>query len=227
MSLRAGMDLPLSPDQAHYLTRVMRADEFLAFHCGAEFLCSIIAKNVRTGKLKAKVISKTKHLDPSGTWTMYFAPIKRIDDLVSAIVQMGAGRLAPVITERTVVRNVNWERVKRVIIEAAEQSGRNSLPELAPPVQFGDVDWNGVVFGDERVVQAGTEFSRALRGHYDPVGPRLRGDDISLMVGPEGGFSDAEFMALDTADAIGIGLGPTILRAEVAAVALIARTVNT
>jgi len=214
MPLKAGANLPLMPDQAHYLTRVMRADKFLAFNDGAEFEC-------RAGRDRFKVVKATGRADPSGEWTMYFAPIKKTEDLVSAVVQLGAGRLVPIITERTVARNVNWGRVRRVIIEATEQSGRNSLPELAPPVKFDEVDWKGVVFGDERQTKV---ESGVLRVELKQAGKsQLSTLNTPLLVGPEGGFSEGEFKALDMAGAVGVSLGATILRAEVAAVALAAK----
>ena len=203
MPLVAGANLPLSNEQAHYLARVMRTDSFLAFHNGKEFEC-------RARRDRFKVVKATGRADPSSDWMMYFAPIKKTEDLVSAIVQMGAGRLVPIITERTVQRNVNLERVRKIIVEAAEQSGRNSLPVLDAPMKFGEVDWKGVVFGDERKINVGSKVK----------GLKFNG---ALMVGPEGGFSDAEFNALDMAGAVGVSLGATILRAEVAAVALAAQ----
>ena len=212
--MRTGANLSLTPDQAHYLTRVMRADIFLAFHNGDEFEC-------RVGNGRFLVGKKTKRADLSGGWTIYFAPIKRIEDLVSAVVQMGAGRLVPVITERTVARNINPDRMRRVIIEAAEQSGRNSLPELAPPVRFADVDWSGVVFGDERMAH-----SAEFRVKSSELRVAWREANSKLLIGPEGGFSEVEFKALDALGAVGVGLGRTILRAEVAAVALAAKVIN-
>jgi 16S rRNA (uracil1498-N3)-methyltransferase len=126
--------------------------------------------------------------------------------LIGAVVQMGAGVLQPVITERTVARHINWDRMKKIIIENAEQSGRNGIPELRPPIPFAELDKRGIVYGDER--RAGSDS------------PQRKCN--TLLVGPEGGFSDAEFAALDEAGATGVSLGPTILRAEVAAAALCA-----
>jgi 16S rRNA (uracil1498-N3)-methyltransferase len=202
--LAAGAAAPLTAGQLHYLAHVMRTDKFLAFNGGTEYLAAV-------GNKSAGILEATEHKDPGEKWTFCFAPVKKIEELISGVVQMGAGVLQPVITERTVVRRVNWERMRRVIIENCEQSGRNSVPELRPPIAFAELDKKGVIYGDER--QSGTAPSKSA--------PEYK-SDMTLLVGPEGGFSDAEFAALDKAGATGVSLGATILRAEVAAVALCA-----
>jgi 16S rRNA (uracil1498-N3)-methyltransferase len=202
--LSAGAAAPLTAGQLHYLAHVMRTDEFLAFNGGTEYLAVVENKS-------ARILEPTGRKNPGGKWTFCFAPVKRIEDLISGVVQMGAGVLQPVITERTVVRHINWDRMRRIIVENCEQSGRNSIPDLRPLIAFAELDKKGLIYGDER--QGATAPSKAA--------PEYK-SDLTLLVGPEGGFSDAEFAALDKAGATGVSLGPTILRAEVAAVALCA-----
>ena len=230
--LQEGASVSLTREQHHYLTKVMRTDRFLAFGGGEEFEATV------TGVAAAKIIKNTGRLDPSGGWIFCFAPIKKTEDLISAIVQMGAGVLHPVITERTTARHINWARMRKIIIENAEQSGRNSIPELRPPIAFKDLQKKGVVFGDERKcgvwsVKCGVgnrKDSSAVKNDLLIVetnaNSTLHTSHFTLMIGPEGGFSDAEFDALDDAGAIGVGLGATILRAEVAAVALAAKVIG-
>ena len=116
---------------------------------------------------------------------------------------MGVARFQPVITARTVAAHINWERMHKIAIEAAEQSNRNSVPEILPAVKFSDLDLSDIVFADERAAY-GADMPHTAHG-------------TRLMTGPEGGFSDEEFAALDAAGAHGISLGKTILRAELAA----------
>jgi len=210
--LEEGAVVPLTDSGLRYLVRVMRTDKFLAFNDGAEYNAIILVN-------RAKILEKTKHIDPSGNWTLCFAPIKKMEDLIAGAVQMGVGRLQPVITEHTVARHVKWERMKKIIIENSEQSGRNSLPELLPPIPFRSLDKKGLAFGDER------KAAPSARSHN--LGPAIKPrDDNVLFIGPEGGFSDAEFAVLDKEGAIGISLGSTILRSEVAAVALAAKLIG-
>jgi 16S rRNA (uracil1498-N3)-methyltransferase len=195
----------LTPGQFHYLTKVMRTDKFLAFNGGIEFEAGVMPN------AEFQIFNQTSRKDPSGSWTFCFAPIKRIEDLISGVVQMGAGVLLPVITERTVARHVNWDRMRKIIIESSEQSGRCSLPEMRAPISFAELDKRRIIYGDER--KCGPRNARA---------PLPAADDSVFLIGPEGGFSESEFSALDAAGAIGVSLGKTILRAETAAIALCA-----
>ena len=218
--LREGAAAPLTQEQLHYLTRVMRTDRFLAFNGGVEY--EAMVENGR-----AKILAKTCHADPSGDWTFCFAPIKRMEDLLAGIVQMGVGRLLPVITERTVAQHINWGRMKKIIIENCEQSGRNSVPELLPPISFASLDKKGLAFGDERKLTINNEQltvnDKSLTHNRNCS---LFTVNCQLFVGPEGGFSDAEFAALEKGGAIGVNLGKTILRSEVAAIALCAKLIG-
>jgi len=205
-ALESGAIIPASRDVAHYLSRVMRTDSCLVFGSGNEFSAKLSAdgKNIIVG-------DKTMHKDPSNDITLYFAPIKRIDDLINMATQMGIKRFQPVITERTVNHHVNWARMEKIAIEAAEQSNRNSVPEISKPIDFSKLDLNGICFADERFA------------YGDKAEQKIPTNAQSILVGPEGGFSDGEFAALDAAGAIPVSLGPTILRAEVAAIIAIGK----
>ncbi len=199
-----GNIIPVSRDVAHYLSHVMRTHEFLAFGGGREFS----ARMSDDGK-SVEIGNATGHSDPSGKIALFFSPIKRTDDLINMATQMGVGTLQPVIMERTVEKFVKWDRMQKIAIQAAEQSNRNSVPQILPPVKFSDIDLSGVAFADER----------AAYGAERPTNTRIN----KIIVGPEGGFSDTEFASLDAAGACGISLGHTILRAELAAPIAISR----
>lgn len=206
--LSAGIQIPLSREIMHYLTRVMRTDTCLAFNNGTEYTAKISADN------KTLIINTpTEHLDPSNNLTLMFAPIKRTDDLLNMATQMGIACFQPVITARTNANHINWERMKKIVIEASEQSNRNSVPNILPPVKFSDLDLSNVVFADERAAH-GKDTATDTENIK------------SILIGPEGGFADSEFAALDTAGARGISLGKTILRAEVAAVVAISKVIK-
>ncbi len=203
-NIKPGMIIPATRELAHYLTHVMRRCDAIAFGGGHEYNAKLDAggKNIIIG-------NDTGHADPSGDITLYFAPIKRTDDLINMATQMGVKKLVPVITEHTTTHHINWERMKKIAIEAAEQSNRNSVPEIASPINFAELDLSNLAFADERAAYG------ALRDNTTKI--------KSILVGPEGGFSDTEFSALDNAGAIGISLGKTILRAELAAAIAISR----
>ncbi len=202
--IKSGDIVPAPRDAAHYLAHVMRTRDFLAFHDGAEYDAKLAddGKNFIIG-------AQTAHDDPAGDITLMFAPVRRTDDLINMATQLGVRRLVPVITARTNAAHINWERMRKIATEAAEQSNRNSVPEITAPVRFSDLDLSRVVFADERAAHGASVHNTV--------------ETTSVLVGPEGGFSDAEFAALDAAGARRMSLGKTILRAELAAAVAIAR----
>ncbi len=207
-NIAPGVNLPVGREIVHYLTRVMRTPQCLVFGDGHEYNAHLSDDN------KFLIVGdKTSHIDPSNNITLMFAPIKRTDDLLNMATQMGVAAFQPVITARTNANHINWTRMQKIVTEAAEQSNRNSVPKILPPVRFTDLDLSHVVFADER----------AAYGHKCAT---KVGDALSVLIGPEGGFSDDEFAALDSAGACGISLGKTILRAEVAAVVAITQVLK-
>lgn len=203
--ISSGMKIPAPVDVAHYLSRVMRTDECLIFGGGREFS----ARLSRDGKW-LEIGDQTSHVDPAGNITLYFSPIKRMDDLINMATQMGVGAFQPVIMAHTTTHHINWNRMHKIATESAEQSGRNSVPNILPVVNFNDLDLSDITFADERTAH-GRETNAAAHGI------------TKIIIGPEGGFSAAEFAALDAAGARGISLGKTILRAELAAAIAISR----
>ena len=126
--------------------------------------------------------------------------------------ELGAARIVPVITRRSVVDKLNLERAQTVVVEAAEQCARTALPELAAPAPLDRLlrDWPAgrlLFFADE---QGGAPAGDALR----------ESEPAAILAGPEGGFDDAERAAIrELPQARPISLGPRILRAETAALA--------
>ena len=207
-NVAANTVLPAPREVVHYLSRVMRTDTCLVFGGGREFTA------VLSPDLSSLIVGQqTEHTDPSNDITLMFAPIKRTDDLLNMATQMGVACFQPVITQRTNANHINWTRMNKIVVESAEQSNRNSVPKILPPIKFSDVDLSTVVFADERAAYGGTVSENVDNVKY-------------LMIGPEGGFSESEFSALDSAGARGISLGRTILRAELAASIAIARVVK-
>lgn len=207
-NIESGTKIEINANISHYLTRVMRTNTCLIFHDGDEFNAEL-----SDDKKSLIVGNKTEHTDPVVDITLMFAPIKRTDDLINMATQMGVRAFQPVITDRTNANHINWERMKKIAVEAAEQSNRNSVPNILAPIKFSDIDLKNTVFADERAAYGYKTNNRA-------------GEIKSVLIGPEGGFSESEFTALDNAGAIGISLGKTILRAELAAAIAIAKVVK-
>ena len=124
----------------------------------------------------------------------------------------------PIITRRTLRREPGdgrWERWRRIIREAAEQSGRGKLPRLLAPITFEEALVNASGLGILPTVMAETPVRRALADASWPV---------TLFVGPEGGFTPEEVMLAQAAGVLSVTLGPRILRTETAAIALVTLT---
>lgn len=205
--IEIGKKILVEKDVIHYLKKVMRTEKCLIFNNGDEFSAHISEDS----KYLIPEL-QTEHIDPSNDIIFYFAPIKKTDEMLNMVTQMGVAKIQPVITDRTIAHHINWKRIEKIIIEASEQSNRNSIPKLLPVIKFLDLDKNNLVFADERAAY-GKEF-------------KSLSDGISrILIGPEGGFSENEFSALDKAGATGISLGKTILRAETAAIAALAKII--
>ena len=145
-----------------------------------------------------------------------FAPVKRqgTDWLVEKATELGAARLIPVMTRRTVAERVRLERLEAIAIESAEQCGRTVLPEIGEPQPL-------TRFLDQR------ETSRTLyfadEGGGEPAADAFEPGPALILIGPEGGFTDEERALIRAApNAVPISLGPRILRAETAALAALA-----
>ncbi|MBL8581118.1 MAG: 16S rRNA (uracil(1498)-N(3))-methyltransferase [Rhizobiaceae bacterium] len=220
--LSAGTVLSASPEQAHYLTNVLRlaeGAELLVFNGRhGEWLARISARSKKGAQLT--VAEPTRQQPPMPDLIYCFAPLKqgRLDYLVQKAVEMGAGVLQPVATQHTQVARPGIERLRANVVEAAEQCGILAVPTVRESVKLDHLlaEWDAsrrLVFCDE---DASTN---------NPV-PALRAiaeQHLALLVGPEGGFSNEERRQLRALPFVtAIPLGPRILRADTAAVAALA-----
>jgi len=143
---------------------------------------------------------------------------ERMDWVVQKATELGVHAISPLYSERTEVK-LQGERAQRrlqhwrqVAISACEQCGRNRLPLLAPPQPLDD--WLRNTEADARVVLHHRADNR-IAACAQPA-------SVALLVGPEGGLSDAEIAAAESAGYRSLSLGPRVLRTETAPVAAIA-----
>jgi 16S rRNA (uracil1498-N3)-methyltransferase len=226
--LRSGATAALNKSQANYLVNVLRlksGDPVLVF-------------NGRDGEWQAHLAQSRKEpcaltigrcirpQTPPPDLHYMFAPLKhaRLDYIVQKAVEMGASRLQPVITRHVQVARVNLDRMRANAIEAAEQCGILTLPEICAPIAF------------ERMLQE-RDTSRLLIFCDEDAPPEnpvaalaaARGEKrggtfpVAVLIGPEGGFAAEERAALlALQNSARLALGPRILRADTAAVAALA-----
>src|SRR5438309_3499527 len=140
-TLSDGATVPLDSGQVNYLGNVLRlgeAAEVLLFDgSSGEWLARISEAGRKRMTLTVEQRTREAEIIPD-VW-FAFAPVKRAqtDWLVAKATELGAARLMPVITQRTVVERVKLERLQSIAIEAAEQCGRTRLPEIAHPLPLG------------------------------------------------------------------------------------------
>jgi 16S rRNA (uracil1498-N3)-methyltransferase len=227
---RLFVDAPLSPGaefaadrlQANYLLNVLRlrgGDTILVFNGrDGEWRARIATVEKRTCALLVE--EQVREQTAAADLHYLFAPLKhaRLDYMAQKAVEMGAGRLQPIITRRTQATRFNLARMRANAVEAAEQCGILSIPTIEPPQQLADAlaGWDGarrLIFCDEAAEAAGP-LDALLKL---PRGP------TALLIGPEGGFSaDERAKLLAQPYVTAISLGPRILRADTAAVAALA-----
>lgn len=137
----------------------------------------------------------------------------RFDWLVEKATELGVTRLIPILVERSVVdpREGKLDRLRRTIIEASKQCGRSTLMALERPRT-----WESIVLGADE----GPRLLAHPGGLPASAWPKARaGGAVTLAIGPEGGFTEAELGLADTQGWRAIGLGPTRLRIETAGMA--------
>ena len=215
--LGAGQSVPVTADQAHYLFGVMRltAGAHILLFNGqdGEWRAEVVTAGKRGGVLLCQEQTKPLQLPPD-LWLL-FAPIKkaRTDFIVEKAAEMGAARIMPVQTDFTNAERIRRDRLQAHAVEAAEQCGGTYVPEVADLAKLDCVlaDWpadRSLMFCDE-----------ALVGAHKTLG-RTGASKGAILIGPEGGFSEAERSRLRALPfATAISLGPRILRADTAVVA--------
>jgi len=204
---------------AHYLIAVMRlkvGDPVKLFDDrSGEWLG--VAASVGKRDLTLDVTERLRERESVPDLWLCAAPLKkgRIDWMAEKACELGVARLAPVVTRRAVVDKPKADRLRAHLIEAAEQCGRTALPELAETVKLPALlaAWpedRTLFFADET---GGEPAFAAMRAHRGPA---------AILIGPEGGFDAEERAAIGALpQAVGIGLGPRILRADTAAAAAV------
>ncbi len=214
--LAEGAQHVLDGPQAHYLARVMRVAPgdavILCDDATGEWAARVIAAGKRDVTLT--VIERLRPREGVPDFWLCAALLKkdRFDLVLEKAAELGVARIQPVLTRRCVADKLNHDRARAILTEAAEQCARTALPELAEPVKLDALlkSWpveRALFFADET---GGDPAATAFTAHPGPA---------ALLVGPEGGFDDAERAAIRAVPAARpITLGPRILRGETAAI---------
>ena len=205
----------LDKSQSHYISKVMRIKEgesFSLFNDGGEWQARI--KEIKKGIVNFAIVKKLKHEENNNEIWLAFSPIKLnyLNFMIQKATELGVTKFIPILTERTMVRDLNSERLNKVIIEASEQSNRIKLPNLEKLIKFKDFiklykDTN-IVFGD-------------LNSNNDQIKIN-KNSPVCILIGPEGDFSENERkQIINLKNLKSLKINKNILRAETAAISII------
>ena len=214
-SLYINLKSKLDKTQSHYIHKVMRIKEgqnFSLFNQSGEFEAKV--ENIIRGIVEFSVEKKLRSADnPTEIW-LAFTPIKLnyLNLMIQKATELGVTRFIPLLTDHTVVRKINEKRIKKIIVEASEQSNRLNLPTL-------DKLKNLEEFLKENI---------DITIHFGDLNSKNKKIDIKrdeplcILIGPEGDFSIKEREIISKMkNIIPININKNILRSETAAISMI------
>lgn len=229
MQIRLFVDAPLNvgatvfpnENQIHYLRNVLRARtgaELFVFN-GKDGEFSAVLSTLDKKSAQIQICRRLREQPEKRDVRLYFSPLKRdcTELVVEKATELGATQIVPVITQYTMMKRVNADRLRAVALEACEQCRRLDVPEISDPLSLAEL-------------LAAQDETKPVLIHLDETGRGRRAADLfaglenaAFLTGPEGGFSDAErTLIAKTPNTAGLDLGERILRAETASIAALA-----
>lgn len=220
----AGERATLDKDRSHYLLRVLRLTDGAEFFCfdgrGSQWRVRITATDGRRVTLEALALDRQENVAAELILAQGWLKGGAMDTVVQKATELGVSRIIPLITERCNV-HLHGERLaqrlihlQRIAISASEQSGRLYVPEVSEPQPFTGLLASSPPTPERRTLMLDLD-SPALEAGDRP-------SPLLLLIGPEGGWSDAERTQARAAGIIACGLGELTLRAETAPLAALA-----
>jgi len=216
--LDIGLDLILEKEDTHYLNNVMRLREgdnvFLFNSKDGEFKGEIVSFDKK--KIKVRLNSKIENTNKPGKISLIFSLIKssKLDYLIQKCTEIGVKSFVPVISQKSVAKNLNIKRTEKIIKESCEQSNQLILPVIHEveklEKKLKSFDKNSIIFFAD---------INSSNNKIEAVHKNNKNHEFYLLVGPEGDFSLKERDLLNSmSNCIPISLGQNILRSETAAV---------
>ena len=218
--IQSDLSSHLPKEQTHYVKDVMRlkiGDKLSIFNTLGEWKALI--ESYEKNRAKIKIMEKVRDNDNEKNIWLAFSPIKQnsLNFLIQKGTELGVQKFIPILSDRTIVREVNIERIKKIIVEASEQSNRISVPEINKPDSLKNFlsifPKNGcLIFCDINSNQNNLKniFEKKVDG------------PMCILIGPEGDFSENERkMIIDHNQTYSISLAKNILKAETAALSAI------
>ena len=211
-SLSLNLTDKLDKSQSHYVAKVMRIKEndvFSLFNNSGEWEAKIL--NITKSIVEFNVTKQLRQKENTKELWLAFSPIKSnyFNFMIQKATELGVTKFLPIIFERTIVRKINKERLEKVIIEAAEQSNRITVPSIEDPQKlksFLNNDMN-LIFTDLNTANTKIDITK------------LTTKPTCLIVGPEGDFSEQEREEILKSNGVqSVKINENILRSETAVI---------
>lgn len=177
-----------------------------------KIICEVLSERVEEFESKIKV-----------TLAQCLPKAKKMDLIIQKCTELGAHKIIPTLSERSVSKGEKLPRWRKIVKEAAEQSGRSIIPEIAPLTPFEQVlklkpEFDLALIPWE--LERETSLKKVLTTHL-PAGKAGQPNNLLILIGPEGGFSRKEIELAKPAGFTPLSLGPRILRTETAAMVVL------
>ena len=215
-TISANMTDRLDKPQSHYLTKVMRVKEnevFSIFNKNGEWQAKVLG--ILKGIVEFKTVKQLRKKESSKELWLAFSPIKSNyqNFMIQKATELGVTKFLPIIFDRTVVRKINSERLKKIVIEASEQSNRIHVPTIEPTQNLNNFlkkKSMSLIFTDLNSDNKKIERSKLIN------------KPICIIIGPEGDFSETERDKILSFKGVQpIKINENILRSETAVISAI------
>jgi 16S rRNA (uracil1498-N3)-methyltransferase len=208
----------LSKEHTHYVINVMRLNRgsnLNFFNKEGEWLSEIIS--IERDKVEVKFLNKVKEPSKISNIELAICLVKKtpMEIILQKATELGVRKITPIISDRTEVKDLNFERANKIIIEATEQSNQLNTPNLSQIIKLKDFINN--ISKDEKL------FFADVNSKHKPSSKDLgRGKKTSVLIGPEGDFSPAERqLILSKPGTVPFSLSANILRTDTAVISAI------
>ena len=208
----------LTREQSHYVKDVMRlkiGDSFSVFNDQGEW--NAIIENYEKDGARIKILKKVRNKKSEKNVWLAFSPIKQnpLNFMIQKTTELGIQKFIPVICERSVVNDINIERIKKIIIESSEQSNRLSVPEITKKESL--KNFLKLFPKDGCIIFCDINCNKS--NFKNILSKKIKGP-VCILVGPEGDFSENERqLIIELNQTSSLSLASNILRAETAAIA--------
>jgi 16S rRNA (uracil1498-N3)-methyltransferase len=208
----------LTREQSHYVKDVMRlktGDSFSVFNDQGEW--NAIIENYEKDGARIKILKKVRNKKSEKNVWLAFSPIKQnpLNFMIQKTTELGIQKFIPVICERSVVNDINIERIKKIIIESSEQSNRLSVPKITKKESL--KNFLKLFPKDGCIIFCDINCNKS--NFKNILSKKIKGP-VCILVGPEGDFSENERqLIIELNQTSPLSLASNILRAETAAIA--------